>query len=357
MSTQLRDALRRAADDGERSFARTPEDVLLAARRHQLRHRVRVWGAPSGAILAVAAAAAAVLVAPGLLSGDAARRSEPLPGSVSRPAISTSTHTSPVPPVSAPGTTPSPNYVPDILTKAQALARCRAQADVDFGVGQAFSLVDPPRELMAGRGVQTTDAKGHQGLCKIPYATPGRLVRGPFASVDDRSGIASQCSQVAGYDLTEWSVRTAFAANGVLTAVLSSSNGWDAACELTPQAWEPHGAPLQEVRIYESGLPWTGTSAYVVALGGGYRRTATPGTKAGSIFFGAATLRDEGGLATRAARVKVTLSTGEQASFPVVDGRYAIVVSGPRSAGGLQGGTYVVTASDGTVLRRGSLQG
>ncbi|WP_141846709.1 hypothetical protein [Humibacillus xanthopallidus] len=246
--------------------------------------------------------------------------------------------------------------MPDILTTAETLARCRAQADRDFGVGKAFSLIDPPRVLMAGRGVQTTDAKGNLGLCTIPYATPARLVPGPFASVDDTSGIAEQCSQVAGYDLTGWRLRTASSGNGALAAVFSSDNGWDAACVLTPQAWEPRGTPFQEVRIYESNLPWTGASAYVVALDGTYRRTSKPGTKAGSMFYGAATLRDDGGVATRATRVKVTLGTGEKFSFPVVDGRYAIVISGPQT-GGLQNGTYVVTTSDGTVLRRGSLHG
>jgi hypothetical protein len=356
MSAQLREALRGAADDTDHPFTRTPEDVLVAARRGQRRRRVRAWAVPSGAVLAVAATTAAVLVAPGLLGGEAVRGSDPAPGTVTGSAPPPATQTSPAPSVSwPPGTTSSPSYVPDILTTAEVLVRCRAQADRDFGVGQAFDLLDPPRELRAGRGVQTTDAKGHHGLCEIPYATPSRIVRGPLATVDDHAAVAAQCSEVAGYDLTGWRVRTAFAANGALAAVLSSDNGWDAACVLTPQAWEPRGVPFQEVRIYQSGLPWTGASTYEVALNGEYRSTATPGTKAGSMFYGAATLRDEGGVATRAARVKVRLDTGQTATFPVVDGRYAIVISGPRTAGGLQNGTYTVMASDGTVLRRGNL--
>jgi hypothetical protein len=205
--------------------------------------------------------------------------------------------------------------------------------------------------------VQTTDAKGHQGLCKIPYATPSRLVGGPLAAAGDHAAVAAQCSEAAGYDLTQWRVRTAFAVNGALTAVLSSDNGWDAACELTPQTWEPRGVPFQEVRIYQSAIPWTGASTYVVGLNGTYRFTSIPGTQAGSMFYGAATLRDEKGVATRATRVTVRLSTGEVESFPVIDGRYAIVIHGRRSSGGVQDGTWTVMASDGTVLRRGPLQG
>ncbi|HSE72580.1 MAG TPA: hypothetical protein VLA97_17565 [Nocardioidaceae bacterium] len=195
--------------------------------------------------------------------------------------------------------------------------------------------------------------EGVRVQCRLPRVVVPREVPEPIAT--DDAGILRQCSSVAGYDFTGWTVVTSMVAAQGVEAVLGSTNGYTAYCSLQPGDWDsgsdqvvemPAGSDAELGRRQQDGsdLGLHGSSLSI-------KTAHTP--IEGQLWNGSGILYDERGrIVADASRIVFTFSdTGERFVVPVVRGRWAARIHRVGATGGLGDYRAAVVSRSGEVLQ------
>lgn len=315
MTRSLRDALHHAADDSTVGFRLTPDETLELARRRTRHNR---WARPLLAAGVVAGIAGGALTLPRVF----------YPAPTAAPSASSHRTTTPRATVtSIPAPVGPSTYEQVALTAAQVLRRCRPTADAIFGAAAKVQVAEPGTQLTAGETVELVDSKGRVGPCRIPHERPSSYVPGPLPKVSDDAGIKEACGSVLGHDLSGWQVTARAGSNGALAAVISSSNGWDASCRLTPVSWSK-GTPQQVVDLYLTDRRLA-KSQQQSQVDSANAPGPGPGSRASTVWLAAGAALGESGVQSSAATVQVFFSSGDSTVVPVVNGRFAFVIPTP----------------------------
>jgi hypothetical protein len=310
LDQRLRQRLHESADDTDRPLRTDAWDLLDRARDDRRRRRRRALG---GAV-AAAALVAGLAVGADLLS------------SVGHPAPA---------PSERPTTSATPTRTP-ALRAAQVISRCRPQL-AKYGAlpmyprhpERAHLRLARPWSYRPGDLVALSSRQGNDLLCRVP-AADHEDDPVPFSAYDpapdDSAAVAERCAQTRSGSGVDDDVRGAEvlvvdAAKPGLVALLGKGGRYYA-CSLQPVTWD---AGLDD-------LERTGNSRLHVWLDGtttGFENKSVVRESA-SYFFGA-------GLVDRRVRtIRLRTTTGVERSWPVRDGRYAILFRAP-GAGGLPG--------------------
>jgi len=248
---------------------------------------------------------------------------------------------------------PTPNrhagvYDPAPVPPAEVERRCTEQfnsaPELDVRAASGWRLEPQPRRTLRLGTQVTLSAPGVTATCTI--AEPDLAIgSGPSSRPIDTTGgyptLVRECTQVAGYDFSGWTVTTKMAAADGFAAVLRSGNYYFAACQLGPFSDGP-GAQAVTIRpaIASTARPY---SVDLLAL----RRDAleiAPSDR-GAVYTGAGMLFDaKGRLAFAAATLRLAFPDGRVITRPVVDGTYAVRAFVPGSS---EASSVTITVVDG----------
>ena len=229
-----------------------------------------------------------------------------------------------------PGPTPNRNagvYDPTPVPPAEVVRRCTEQfissPDLATRAASGWRLHSGrSRNLRVGTGVTLT-AGGVSATCTIPDVDLA-IGSGPTSRPIDMTGgeptVLRECSQVAGYDFSGWTVMTSMAAADGFAAVLRSRNGYLASCKLGPLS---DGTRSQQVMIQPAAA-----APYFLQLDVLHRDAPEIAPEdRGVVYAGAGMLYDhEGRPAAVVAEVRIALPNGRVVSRPVVNATYAVRV-------------------------------